>query len=54
MFELNEKNLATVSGGWGSKKIVKIDNKNSLDIDLKHIYLGKNSSFTFTVVQTIG
>lgn len=53
MFELNEKSLSQISGGWGSKKIVKIDNKNILDIDLKNIYLGKNSTFTFTVVQSI-
>lgn len=53
MFELNEKVLEAISGGR-STKIVKINNKNSMDIDVSHIYLGKNSTFSFAVLQSIG
>jgi hypothetical protein len=55
MLELKDKALDSISGGWGSKKIkITIDNKNYADIDVKHIMLGKGSTFIINVSQSIG
>jgi bacteriocin-like protein len=53
MFELNEKNLQEVSGGWGFTKIVTVTQKNFLDLDLSHIYVSKGSSLGLTIIQNI-
>jgi hypothetical protein len=54
MLELKDKTLEAVSGGWGFKKTVTITNKNYLDIDVKGVFLGKNSTLLINVSQSIG